>query len=37
MAEHTMRKRLIWFVLLWVAGVAAVAVVGLVIRIFLAP
>ncbi|HZT47050.1 MAG TPA: hypothetical protein VFA64_03685 [Hyphomicrobiaceae bacterium] len=38
-AEHGARglaTRLLWFVALWLAGVAAVALVGLVIRVVLA-
>lgn len=37
MAEQPLGKRLMWFVLLWAGGVAAVTAVGLVIRLFLAP
>lgn len=30
-------RRYLWFVALWLAGVCSVAVVGLVIKLFLAP
>lgn len=33
----TFGRRLLWFVLLWAAGVAAVGAVGLLIRLVLAP
>jgi len=37
MAEGPLGKRLLWFALLWLGGVAAVTAVGLVIRLLLAP
>ncbi|MFC0010161.1 DUF2474 family protein [Devosia nitrariae] len=37
MADPPLRRRLLWFVGLWVAGVLAVTAVGLVIRAFLMP
>lgn len=37
MADQPLSRRLLWFVGLWVAGVLAVTVVGLVIRLFLMP
>jgi hypothetical protein len=37
MPEQPLGKRLMWFVLLWIGGVAAVTAIGLVIRMFLAP
>ncbi|WP_108397740.1 DUF2474 domain-containing protein [Devosia submarina] len=30
-------QRLLWFIALWIGGVAVVILVGLVIRLFLAP
>ncbi|MBD8064979.1 DUF2474 family protein [Devosia sp. PTR5] len=37
MADHPRVRQIGWFVALWVGGVAAVTIVGLVIRLFLAP
>jgi len=36
MAHHTL-SRLLWFVGLWLAGVGVVTVIGLLIRLVLAP
>ena len=37
MAEAPLRRRLLWFVGLWVAGVAAVGSVAWLIRLWLMP
>lgn len=37
MARNPVGKRLIWFLALWLAGVGAVTLVGLAIRMFLQP
>jgi hypothetical protein len=35
MATPTLGRRLLWFVTLWIAGVATVAAVGLVIKLMI--
>lgn len=35
MAEPSAGKRFLWFIALWLAGVATVSIVGLVIKIWL--
>lgn len=35
MAEPSTGKRFLWFIALWLAGVATVSIVGLVIKIWL--
>lgn len=35
MAEPSSGKRVLWFIALWLAGVATVSIVGLVIKIWL--
>lgn len=37
MAARSRTRQVLWFIALWLAGVASVTAVGLVIRMFLSP